>query len=391
MALAFTSFMVHCNCCFQVAPVCTHGDNPATPCAFFTPDAGTARQANGDYLPSFRSTLPTEVRGLDASNIDSLYKYTPTAAVPTVLTVEETALAADLTTLSFTNMGHVLSLVGKRPGLLSSVKTAILLLLNTATTAPQSAICSNGLQEIDRLVARQDVLKDKGLVGSTTSTQAYQQSTFPKATLFQTIVRTVEKGPEIIAPTEATYLDAATGKVYIPFGKSTKVTSPENFMYCLMIFVTTSCQISNEAPFVYFSLQKEMKRACLIKGHVAAQAYLDAFLRTMDSGVFTNPLAIIAAGEHNRIYDEVMTMFSAKVPDKDRTKDPLDPRKRITFGKVTTPLGGKGAGVISNWTTGDKMKCNRFHSTPQKECSAGVPAGDPRFTADQVGLCAYLH
>ena len=38
MALAFTSFMVHCNCCFQVAPVCTHGDNPATPCAFFTPD-----------------------------------------------------------------------------------------------------------------------------------------------------------------------------------------------------------------------------------------------------------------------------------------------------------------------------------------------------------------
>ena len=162
-------------------------------------------------------------------------------------------------------------------------------------------------------------------------------------------------------------------------------------MYCLMIFVTTSCQISNEAPFVYFSLQKEMKRACLIKGHVAAQAYLDAFLRTMDSGVFTNPLAIIAAGEHNRIYDEVMTLFSAKIPDKDRTKDPLDPRKRITFGKVTTPLGGKGAGVISNWTTGDKMKCNRFHSTPQKECSAGVPAGDPRFTADQVGLCAYLH
>ena len=130
MALAFTSFMVHCNSCFQSAPVCTHGDTPGTPCAFFTPDASAARQANGDYLPSFRSTLPTEVRGLDASNIDSLSKFTPTAAVPTVLTAEETALAADLTTLSFTNMGHVVSLVGKRPGLLGAVKTAILLLLN---------------------------------------------------------------------------------------------------------------------------------------------------------------------------------------------------------------------------------------------------------------------
>ena len=72
-----------------------HGDTPGTPCAFCTPDASTSRQANGDYLPSFRSALPTEVRALDASNIDSLAKYAPTAVVPIVLTVEETALAAD--------------------------------------------------------------------------------------------------------------------------------------------------------------------------------------------------------------------------------------------------------------------------------------------------------
>jgi hypothetical protein len=143
-----------------------HGDTPATACAFFTPDASVVRQANGDYPQTVRSTLPSEVRALDASNIDSVPGYTPAVAVPTVLSVEETALAADMTTLAFTNMGHALSLAEKRPALLRRIRTAILLLLNGATTAPQSAICSNGLSEVDRLVTRQDVLADKGLGGA---------------------------------------------------------------------------------------------------------------------------------------------------------------------------------------------------------------------------------
>ena len=112
-ALVFTSSMVHCPSCYQNSPVCVHGDTPATACAFFTPDASVVRQANGDYPQTFRSTLPSEVRALDASNIDSVPGYTPAVAVPTILSVEETALAADMTTLAFTNMGHALSLAEK--------------------------------------------------------------------------------------------------------------------------------------------------------------------------------------------------------------------------------------------------------------------------------------
>ena len=387
--------MAFCPQCYQSPPLCDHGVTPGNACCLFTPEPSTVRLASGDYPQSMRVTLPGEMRTLDARNIDSVIGYTKPIPATEVLIAEETAIANDFTTVAFNNVGHALSLGEKRPAHLRSVRTAILNLLNTATTQAHSAICQNGLQELDRLNTRQAASALTNQMGQVTTTTAYQQGNYPKATMFQTVVKAVEKGTEAIAPTEATYLDASSGKLYVPFEKSTKVTSAENFMYCMSIFITTLTCLTKEAPFVYYSLQKEMKRACLGKGHVAAQAYMDAFLRTMDMGIFTNPLSIIAAGEHNRLYDEVMAGFPAKqkeLRDKgELSKDPLDPRRRITFGKVTTPMGGKGAGVINDWTTGNKTKCNRFHSTPQKECSAGVPAGDPRFKADQVGLCAYLH
>ena len=59
-------------------------------------------------------------------------------------------------------------------------------------------------------------------------------------------------------------------------------------------------------------------------------------------------------------------------------------RQRIkVFGPVSTPVGGKGAGVIPR-------KCNKFHASPQEACTAGVPTNEG-FPAELCGLCAYEH
>jgi hypothetical protein len=356
----------------------------------FTPILRDVRTANGDYAHNVRTTLPTEVRELDANNLDAVIGYTTPTPAETALTADETNLLNDLTTLAFNNAGTALSLAEKRPAQILPVRGQFLTLLNTATTAVQSSIVNNALSEVDRLRARQETKIKAGESGASHTTVEYQQNNYPLATMFASIVKSVEKGQELSGPSAGSYLDPSTGKQYIPFEKTTKVTSPENFMYSVMIFVTSICQIKREAPFVYFALTKEMKRACLFKGHVAGQAYMDAFLRALDQGVFSNPVALVAAGEHNRIFEETIGHLT-KVPTEDRTKDPLDPRKKIKFGPVTTPIGGAGAGIITNWTTGQKMKCTRFHANPKQACTAGVPAGDPRFKPEQVGLCAYAH
>ena len=83
-------------------------------------------------------------------------------------------------------------------------------------------------------------------------------------------------------------LDVTTGKKYIPFEKTTKVSSDVNFMYSIQIFVTSVVAIKKEAPKVYYTFSKEMRRACAIGGHSFAQQYADALLRSLDEGMFNH-------------------------------------------------------------------------------------------------------
>ena len=219
---------------------------------------------------------------------------------------------------------------------------------------------------------------------------AFQQTNYPLATLFQLVVKTVEKGVDASNVSQE-FLDTVTGKKYVPFAKATKITSVGNFMYAVHIFVISAQSIKKEAPSVYFQFAREMKRANDSGGFAFGQKYCDAILRGLDEGIFENLVQFFKSGEHNRIYTEMWSEHDTTVPKDLRSKDKNDPRQKIIFGPVTTPLGGKGAGVITNFKTGERTKCSRFHATPQGKCTAGIPAGDPRFTPDQVGLCAYTH
>ena len=151
VSVAFASHsrpMIFCPQCYQTAPLCNHGNAPGDVCALFTPDPASVRLASGDYPHRMRAALPMEARTLDAHNIGGYRKPIPATEV---LVAEEVNISNEFTTVGFNNVGHALSLGEKWPAHLRSVRTAILNFLNTATTQAHTAICQNGLQELDRL------------------------------------------------------------------------------------------------------------------------------------------------------------------------------------------------------------------------------------------------
>ena len=384
---AHQSRMVFCPQCYQITPICNHGDDPNQVCTGFTPDANASRLTDGSYAAAFTNTLPSEIRSTDGVHLDNLSGYTAATPALDALTAEETDMSADLNLITMTTMGTALALAGKRPAMLTDVRRHIMALLNGTPSAAQSQLINTSLSQLNDL--HRDHNRSAAGAGSVASTTIFKATNYPLATLFQNVVKGVERGFEVTPDAATEMLDTQTGKKYIPFEKSTKVTSAENFMYSAHVFVTGVLAIKKESPQVYFPFTKELKRACSSGGFLFAQQYADALLRALDDGLFKNPVALFQSGEQNRIFAELWA--NRVLTPKEKTKDPDDPRRKIKFGPVTQPLGGKGAGVVTDYKTKAKIKCNRFHAVPQQPCTAGVPAGDNRFTPDQVGLCAYCH
>jgi hypothetical protein len=377
--------MVHCPSCYQDDPICPKGNDPTKTCSGFTPSAQTCRLTDGNYSVSFRSTLPTEIRSSDGVHLDHLTSYGGNNAGAVTLSADEDGISNDLTTIALANIGDVLTLAEKRPAMVADLRQGVSRLLNASPNAAQSNIISSALTQLNSLESKRS--KDI-YAGSIASTTVYKVSNYPMATLFQNIVKSVEKGNDATSEIQHEMLDVSTGKKVIPFEKSTKVTSDVNFMYSVHVFVTSITAIKKEAPKVYFTFSKEMRRACNSGGYLFAQQYADALLKSLDEGLFKDPVSLFLMGEHNRIYDEIWSQRSATKSIRSNLSDVF---QRIKFGPVTTPLGGKGAGVVMDPKTKQKIKCNRFHATPQQPCTAGIPKDDPRYGAEMVGLCAYAH
>jgi len=121
----------------------------------------------------------------------------------------------------------------------------------------------------------------------------------------------------------------------------------------------------------------------------------EVMLRKIDDQTCANMVSLFASGENNRLLGEILAQNVANRPRPAQQLTPVvthtgqvDPRVKFTFGAVTQPMGGQGAGLIDNHKTGVKVKCNRFHAVPQMKCTAGVPTGH---ASGMAGLCAYTH
>ena len=72
-------------------------------------------------------------------------------------------------------------------------------------------------------------------------------------------------------------------------------------------------------------------------------------------------------GEHDVILGGVQRQQAA-------TAIIFDPRAapRQTYGMVSVPINGPGAGFIFDQATKASKRCTRYHATPQQPCTAGV-------------------
>lgn len=200
--------------------------------------------------------------------------------------------------------------------------------------------------------------------------------------MFQHIVKNVTKGTEVVEDAREMF-DATSGKKYIPFASATKATSVVGIMYSLHLFITTILAITAEAPKVYYEFMRDVSMVVETDGYLFGQKYVDCILRYLDEGRYPSMVAIYRAGECPRIHSELKRAGGAGGGGDDGKKKLGGPKGTINFGPVTTPIAGEGSGII-------KVKCNRFHGTPQTACTAGIPPNSG-FPAGKVGLCAYQH
>ena len=370
-----------CTQCFSTT--CPHAANNAVACSAFTPDPSGARLANGNYSAAFRNTLPVELRNVDGAHIDNLVGGINVVAPVVTLTAPEQAIFDDVTTINGANIGTARSVADKRP----AKRSVIIDQLNTLLNGPPAAATVTNVNSAIEAIRALEASDVAG--GGVTSTAEYKQVNFPMATLLQSIIKSIEKGTEVI-PDQREMLDPSNGKKYIPFDRATKASCDANLMYGVHTFVVAVTALKKEAPQVYHTFSNEVRRACVVNNTTVAHEYADAILRAVDGGVYANIKVLFASGEHNRIYEEVRDNSKVKPHNPNKSTPGGDPRARIKFGAVTTPLGGPGAAVITDFATGRKKKCSRFHATPQAPCSAGLPDGDPRWTG-KVGWCAFEH
>jgi len=341
------------------------------------------RLANGTYSMALHSSLPVEASQLDGTHLDRLIGYVPAAPAAIVMTAGETALVVSMTgdTAVAADFGNMSNLAMRFPQNISEVRRTVNRLLTTCTVA-QATQASIVLGELRRL---EEVASEK--ISKASTPAEFKVIHYPRATLFQTIIKNVEKGDGAQDDTRELF-DPSTGKKYIPFEKSTKASCDVNLMLGLQIFVTTLAGLKNESPQVYFRLTKEVARVTISHGYRFAHEHLDAILKKLDEGVFPNVVVLFRSGEHNRILQDLDAVRGTPaLKPKEKAKE-KDTRTRIIFGTVTTPLGGPGAGVITDFKTRLPKLCTRFHATPQQECSAGLPDGHP---SGKAGWCAFKH
>ena len=376
-----------CDQCFDIT--CPRGANAASTCvAFGFHDPAANRNPDGSYTAAMKASMPFEARQLDGPHIDRITGHTVAAAAPIVATAAATAIIAALAadTVVLSDVGKLIGLVEKFPMQAAAAKSNLNRLLSTANGA-QTAQIGIAYIEIARAVANAASTP----VLSATTTAQYKLVNYPLATLFQTIVKNVEKGEDHLEDKNELF-DPSTGKKYIPFAKATKVTSDVNLMYSLNIFTTTVQGLTKQAPIVYFRLTKEIGRVATFRGCRKAQEYLDAILRKLDEGIFDNPVALFKSGEQNRLLMDLEVTWGPLCQPSEESKEKkpprTDPRPRIKFGPVTQPLNGPGAGVIDDFVTKQPKLCTRYHHVPQQPCTAGLPKDHP---SGKEGQCAFKH
>ena len=380
-----------CTVCYE--QLCPHGGAPGTPCTSIVGGANTFK-VNGNYTGQFKSLLPFSAREADAGHIDILTGLVAAAGVAGPMSPNHTALLGLLTadTITFADLHNTIYFLTMHPAHYEDVVRNGSRLMGAATAAQQKIV-----DTVLRAATEARTLLNSQTVGPATA-KAYKQAQAPRAMFFQLTVKNTENGV-LVTENQSVVFDAASGKALTPFEKMVKASTGAKLMYAVFSFCQAMCIMKGEAPTVYYRFQREIMRVTDTHGVFMAHKLADIILRKVDDGTYPNIVVLFQQGEHNRLLADLLQErnitndgFEA---GKERPPKPagekVDPRTRVVFGPVKQPLGGPGAGIITHYHTGAKLKCNKFHATPQLPCTAGVPNGHPGVPRTSFGICAYEH
>jgi hypothetical protein len=391
---------VACINCYELPPRCSHGLGGvgAAGCTGWNHDPEEHRLANGNYGAAFRQALPYEIHTLDGLHIDALRKRGQDGAIAPVRTAEQADLTAALAdnTMAFAQADVMMALMVEFPEEHVGIARNFNRLISGLTVAQTHQAALYFPQIRDAKAALKEQAEKEG--GGTATTLAFEQKHLPRATLLQEIIDAIVKGqrPE---RNELEMLSVASGKKYIPFKRSTKVTCAEDLMLGGHLFVSVMTTVVKEAPTVYFDLMREIALVSKTHSPVFAQEYFDAILRKLDEGVAANLVSFFARGEQNRVLRALETSLAwkgkpvgngggngggAPNPNPNPNPNPAPSGQRngkpyVKFGAVTQPLGGTSSNYLAT-------PCKNFHAIPQRPCLHGMPAGHA-----QEGLCAFTH
>ena len=380
-----------CTVCYE--QLCPHGAAPGTPCSSIVGGANTFK-LNGNYTGQFKNLLPPMAREADALHFDILTGLLAGAGVAGPMSPAHTALLALLTTdaITIADLHNTIYFLTMHPMHYEDVVRNGSRLMGTATAAQQKIV-----DTVLRAASEARALVSTPIAGASTA-KAFKQAQAPRAMFFQLIIKATESGA-MATENQSLVFDPVTGKALTPFEKMVKASTGAKLMYAVSSFCQAMCIAKGEAPTVYYRFQREIMRVADTHGVFMGHKLADIILRKVDDGTYANIVVLFQQGEHNRMLADLLQErnitndgFEAgkeRIPKSAEEK--VDPRTRVVFGPVKQPVGGPGAGIITHFRTGVKLKCNKFHATPQLPCTAGVPNGHPGVPKASFGICAYEH
>jgi len=175
--------------------------------------------------------------------------------------------------------------------------------------------------------------------------------------------------------------DPSTGKTLVPFEKVTKCQTPGHLFRAFAMFKETVTILLKLAPKVWTEFESRVYHTEAAMGHLLTQQFIGEVLRKLDQGAYPNIVALMRAGEHNRIIDDLRPPLKAiKEPNVTGKNN----RTRLTPGPVTKQ--GEFASCITD-KDGKPLACHNFKA--KNPCTFGVMAGQGHDS--HIGKCAYHH
>jgi hypothetical protein len=381
--LNFMAARILCDICFQTGLLCERATDATKNCQFLIKDASSHRLANGTYSHQLGAAAEG-LRGLTPAHVDSLLEFTPSAAGAVALTAAEQAIfdSKDNDTaydgLNYNNLHDGVSLARKKPIVYAGIQARMESILGAASQAQVSRV------EAFLRILSSDSSKVVPAVAATTAT-AFKEITYPLYQLWISISKKAIQGQDLAEETDAkTMFDPTVGRTFVPFDKVPKFKTPGQLFRAFSLFKEAVTVLFGLAPRAWAGFETTVFRTEAARGFLPTQQYIGEVLRRLDAKEYSNIGTLLAAGEHNRILDDVCAVHKPLPVGEENTSKNGGAGKRIKLAEVTKE--GEFASLVRD-QRGTPLICNQFKSG--QPCKAGVAPGQGY--DEHVGKCAYHH